>query len=67
MKSRKSHYGLVSYHSYSTYIHASNQAIRDQKPIKKVQITPKPRTIKKIEKISQTYVQKEYMTPLPHT
>ena len=34
-------------HAYSTYIQTSNQAIRDQKPIKKAEIAPKPRKLHK--------------------
>ena len=70
MKSRKSHYRQVPYHAYSTYIQTSNQAIRDKKPIKKVQAVPKLRKLYKTWKIcenfSQKYVQKGYMTsPTP--
>jgi len=35
MKIRKSHYRQAPYHAHSTYIQTSNQAIRDQKLIKK--------------------------------
>jgi len=46
-ESRKSHYTQVSYHAYSTYTKTSNQAIREQKPIKKAQTTLKPRKLYK--------------------
>jgi len=46
-KSRKSHNRQVSYHVYSTYMQTSNQAIRDQKPIKEAQTTLKPRKLHK--------------------
>jgi len=35
VKSRKSHYKQAPYHAHSTYIQINNQAIGDQKPIKK--------------------------------
>jgi len=68
MKSRKSHYRQVHHHAYSTYIQVSSQANINQKLIKKEQKSSKPRkTIQKIEKILQKYVQKGYMTlPSPY-
>jgi len=35
MKNQKLYHREVFYHAYSTYIHASNQAIIGQKPIRK--------------------------------
>ena len=41
VKNRKPHHRQLSYHAYSTNIQASNQAIRDQKPIRNAQKFPK--------------------------
>ena len=59
-KNRKLHFRQVFHRAYSAYIQAGNQAIKDQKPIKKVQ---KSRKTKKknqtqIERFSQKYAQK---------
>jgi len=54
VKIGKSQYSQAPYHAHSTYIQNSNQAIRDQKPIKKG--TNNPETKKnytKIENFSQ--------------
>jgi len=54
----------VPYHAYSAYIQTSNQATRDQKPLKKVQTTSKPRKIiQKLKNFHKKYAQKGYMTP----
>jgi len=41
VKIQKSHYSQMPHHAHSNYIQTSNQAIRDQKPIKKCTNNPK--------------------------
>jgi len=68
MKSRKSDYSQAPYHAQSTYMETSNQAIRDQKPIKKG--TNNPETKKNYTKIKKNFSKifikicaRRYMTP----
>ena len=57
MKNKKSQHRQVSHHAYSTYIKASNQAIRDQNPIQKGTNTKKvKRNYARIKKNSQKIV-----------
>ena len=67
MKSWKSHYKQAPYHAYSTYIQTSNQANRDQIPIKKAQPTPKPRkTIPKLKIFHKNMCKKRMWLPPLH-
>ena len=64
MKSRKWHFRQVPYHTHFTYTQTSNQAIRDQKPLKKVQIIPKPKKLqKKFEKFHKNMCKKGIWLP----
>ena len=68
MKNQNSHRRQLSYYAYSTYIQVSNQAIRDQKPIKKAQKSSKPReTIQQLKKFhkNKKYAQKGIRLPTP--
>jgi len=65
MQNHKSHHRQVLYHAHLTYIQATIQAIRDQKPIKKG--TKIPRAKKKIQKLKKFHKirTKKYMTSHP--
>ena len=55
------------YHANSTYIKACNQALKDQKPIKKVQKSPKPgKTIQKMKIFHKNMYKRVYDLPTPH-
>ena len=70
MKDWRSHCRQVFHYAYSSYIQASNQAIKGQKPLTKAQKSPKAKKknytkIENFKKLHKNKHRKGYMTSPP--